>query len=431
MKTFEEKLYQIFLTSNGVCIDSRKADAGFIFFAFEGEHTDGHKYVEKVLQHENAYCVIDNPDYDNSERTLLVENTLECLQNLARRYRDDMDFPVLGITGSNGKTTTKELIMAVLSCTYQIHYTRGNYNNHIGVPLTILDTPREGCDILIVEMGANKIGDIEELCSIANPTHGLITNIGTAHIEGFGSQENILIGKTEMYRHLEDHDGIIFINKNDEKLLSKLPSNIELVLYPNNETEASSNGLFLELKDQNTGKVYPTSLYGEYNAINMHAAIAIGDYFDVERDQALTAISKYQAEMNRSQIVHIDKRSLILDAYNANPTSMAASIQSLERFVTERPKMLVLGDMFELGEDELMWHKHIIEQVSNSKWGKVILVGDRFDSADNDRLFEHASDINELVNQLQKNPDTIPSNAVILIKGSRSMQLEKVLQVFE
>jgi len=425
-----ERLYEVFRRSSSVVIDSRKAVRGTLFFAFEGEQTDGHRYVDDVLALEDTHCVIDNADYQRGTRTILVDNTLEALQKLARMYRDTFDVPVLAITGSNGKTTTKELIMSVLSSDYDIHYTKGNLNNHIGVPLTLLEAAHD-CPLMIIEMGANKMGDIEELCGIANPTHGLITNIGTAHIEGFGSQENILIGKTELYRHLAGVNGCIFVNKYDDKLISKLPDNIELQIYPDEQYKVTSNGLYLEIIDQESKERYDCSLYGLYNAMNIHAALSVADYFDVDPEQALASISEYKPSMNRSQVIHLPHDlSIIMDAYNANPTSMEASIRSLDKYNGDKSRVLIIGDMLELGQDELAWHSKILALIQEGKWNKVILVGPLFQAADKSGHFEHYTSVDALLDTMKDNRGQFESS-IVLVKASRSMRLERILELFD
>lgn len=422
MKAIED-IYEIFKHCSGVCIDSRKIKDSQMFFAFKGENTDGHKYVEEVLSRDQTYAVIDDPLFQLSDRCILVDNVLETLQWLARYHRDQFDIPVFALTGSNGKTTTKELIMAVLKTAFSIHATEGNLNNHIGVPLTLLNA-KMPVDIMIIEMGANKIGDIEELCQIADPDIGLITNIGTAHIEGFGSQENILIGKTELYRHIGEKSGGLLLNKLDEKLVKAAPDNTELHLYPMPGIEIRDKQLFLEIEDLERNRLYTCQLYGSYNAGNIHAALCTGAYFGVDRTQALEAISAYQPRMNRSQVEKIGSSVLILDAYNANPSSMKLSIETLGKSESADRKILVIGDMLELGKDEIEWHETIIELIKTFDWAYVALIGKLFEAADKDNLFEHFSGIDAFLETYAPKRDVF-EDSTILIKASRSMQLEK------
>ena len=428
MKADIDFLFEVFKRSNSVRIDSRQVIEGDLFFAFKGKLTDGHKYVESVLAMPGTYCVIDDPSFDAGDRTLLVEDTLTALQQLASAYRDTFEIPVIGITGSNGKTTSKELIMAVLETKYKIHYTKGNYNNHIGVPLTILSAD-ENIDIMIVEMGANKLGDIEELCDIADPSHGLITNIGKAHIEGFGSEENILIGKTEMYRYLEASEGTIFLNKYDSKLLSRLPENTDTELYPIDGVAVKNNGLYLTIENEHSEQSYDINLYGIYNSMNIHAALKIGSYFDIDLDTACEAIAQYTPSMNRSQVVHRGNTTLILDAYNANPSSMELSIKQLISYQGDRKKILCLGDMLELGSDEVKMHKAMLDLVKGEDIDELCLVGPIFKMADTEQHHRHFNNSEELKAFAIENMHLF-ENAVILVKGSRSIQLEKFSNIF-
>lgn len=418
-----DKLFEIFKSSQGVVIDSRNIRDGQIFFAFKGEKTDGHKYVEAVLQNPNCYCVIEDAQFQMNDRAILVDKTLNALQELARKYRDSFDIPVIAITGSNGKTTTKELLMAVLQIQYKIHVTQGNFNNHIGVPLTLLSAPSDA-EMLIVEMGANKLGDIDELCHIAYPTHGLITNIGTAHVEGFGSESNILKGKTELYKYLEE-EGVIFLNKRDDKLCKAVPENTELVLYPDENFEIVQENLYLKVIDHYSKKEYLTQLYGMYNALNIQAALAVAKYFDVKASNALQAIAEYKAKMNRSQIEKAGSSVLIMDAYNANPSSMKVSIANLDAYKSDKKKVVVLGDMLELGEHEVEWHKEILGLLDNSGIQSVYLVGPLFKAADINRKFEHFEDTDELLEYFKHHIHLLDAS-VILLKASRSMHLEKL-----
>ena len=393
-----------------------------MFFAFKGEHTDGHKYVQKVLETRDCYAVIDDTDYHTDDRTILVEDVLKCLQDLANYHRRAYTGPVLALTGSNGKTTTKELMVAALAVEMKVHSTKGNYNNHIGVPLTILEANMND-DIWIIEMGANKLGDIKELCLIAEPEFGLITNIGSAHIEGFGSQENILIGKTELYDFIEEHEGMLFVNKHDEVLLNRVPENIELKLYPDESLKIRSKGLFIEIEDLNDGKNYLSSLFGKYNTVNIQAAYGIASYFGVQRVNALKAIAAYKAEMNRSQVIQLDSLCLIMDAYNANPSSMLVSIQNFAELEHEK-KILFLGDMKELGDDEIQMHADILEELEKHSWKRVVLVGPLFQQADKSNSYECYLSTAELIGAYENDLHQF-EGSTCLFKASRSIGLEK------
>ncbi len=427
MKSITE-IYQIFQSCNGVCIDTRKLQPGQMFFAFKGKNTDGHKYVRQVLETKNCFAIIEDENYYIDDRTIMVDSMLDTLQQLAKRHRSQFGIPVIGITGSNGKTTSKELMQAVLSQKYNVHVTEGNYNNHLGVPITLLNTDVD-TDILIVEMGANRLKDIEELCQIADPNHGIITNIGNAHVEGFGSLENILIGKTELYEYIADVDGVLFVNKNEAKLIDRIPENIDLHLYPNEDISINTKGLFLKIKDKSNNVEYSTSLYGNYNALNIQAALCIGDYFMVSRYKALMAISDYKPKMNRSQIINKAGVHFVMDAYNANPTSMKASLESLFASDLKNDKVLILGDMMELGDNAILWHREILDFLKTQHFRQLILVGPLFKEADEIHKFEHYDNVKDL-KRIYRSRIHEFKDCIILLKASRSIQLESFLELF-
>ncbi|NNL93383.1 MAG: UDP-N-acetylmuramoyl-tripeptide--D-alanyl-D-alanine ligase [Saprospiraceae bacterium] len=422
-----EDVYQIFLTSGGVCIDSRKVTSNDIFIALKGEHVDGHKFVKQVIDLQDTHAIIDDKDYYINERTILVDNVLSFLQKLAQYHRAQFDIPVLGITGSNGKTTTKELIYQVLSTQFNVHSTKGNYNNHLGVPLTLLDAPIDS-DILIIEMGANHVGEINDLSHIACPTLGLITNIGEAHIEGFGSVEGIIQGKTELYKYLHKTNGSVFINRNDETLMKELPRGIDHVFYPSENIIIQDSGLNLEIRSLDSGKIYNSSLYGIYNAINIQAAVTIGEYFKIDLHKILEAIANYHPNMNRSQIVRSNDNVLIMDAYNANPTSMKEAIKSMAALEGTENKVLVLGDMKELGIEEVQYHQDIVDFLSNYSWQKVFLVGSLFKQTKNNS-FNKFENVDQLIQNYEAYQESLKGSA-FLLKASRSIQLEKFKEAF-
>jgi len=425
-----KKLYEIYKSCKSVEIDSRKIDADQLFFAFKGEHTDGHQYVKNVIERPGCYAVVEDPEFDLGDKIIKVDSTLNTLQELARYHREQFDIPVLALTGSNGKTTTKELIVAVLERRYKIHATQGNYNNHIGVPLTLLSAP-DDIEIMIVEMGANRLGDIEELCEIADPDLGLITNIGTAHIGSFGSQQNIIQGKTELYRYIANKiEGKIFINKYDQVLLENAPENTELILYPDPSIQIRERGMHLELEDIRDGSIYISKLTGLYNGANMQTALAVGKYFEIERTQTLQAVADYRSRMNRSELRHIGKVRLLLDAYNANPTSMKASLESFDKQAGELPRSVILGDMLELGNQEIQYHADILDLVRQKNFSKLILIGPLFLAADPRNEFEHYLTIDEAIEAYKNNPEVFNDN-YLLLKASRSIKLEKFVSIFE
>ena len=378
--------------------DTRNLPAGCVFFALHGEHFDGNKFAKQALDQGAALAVIDDPEYALPEGTLLVPNTLLALQDLARAWRRELGLPIIGITGTNGKTTTKELLATVLSTKFHLHYTQGNLNNQIGVPLTLLQITRAH-EMAIVEMGASHPGDIKELVDIAEPNCGLITNVGRAHLEGFGSFEGVQQTKKELYDYLRAHQGFIFRNM-DNSYLAQMAGDLKTVPYT-------------------TGKMPDgTNLVGEYNAENVSAAICVGEYFGISREQALDAIRQYVPTNNRSQKMQTANNHLIVDAYNANPTSMQAAINAF------KGDTYILGAMRELGEYSHLEHQNIVNMLAERKADVVFLVGEEYMQTTSPYpVFEN-------VEQLHKHFEEQPLKGKnILLKGSRSTQMEKLLDV--
>ena len=381
-----------------VSTDTRNLPAGCVFFALHGERFDGNKFAQQALENGASLAVIDNPEYALSEGTLLVSNTLLALQDLARAWRRELGLPIIGITGTNGKTTTKELLATVLSTKYNLHYTQGNLNNQIGVPLTLLQITRAH-ELAIVEMGASHPGDIKELVDIAEPNCGLITNVGRAHLEGFGSFEGVQQTKKELYDYLQDHQGYIFRNT-DNPYLAKMAGDLKTVPYT---TGTMPDG---------------THLVGEYNAENVSAAICVGAHFGISREQALEAIRQYVPTNNRSQKMQTSNNQLIVDAYNANPTSMQAAINAF------KGDTYILGAMRELGEYSHLEHQNIVNMLAERKAENVFLVGEEYMQTTSPYpVFEN-------VEMLHKHLEEQPIKGKnILLKGSRSTQMEKLLDV--
>ena len=381
-----------------VSTDTRNLPAGCVFFALHGERFDGNKFAQQALENGASLAVIDNPEYALSEGTLLVSNTLLALQDLARAWRRELGLPIIGITGTNGKTTTKELMATVLSTKYNLHYTQGNLNNQIGVPLTLLQITRAH-EMAIVEMGASHPGDIKELVDIAEPNCGLITNVGRAHLEGFGSFEGVQQTKKELYDYLLDHQGYIFRNT-DNPYLAKMAGDLKTVPYT---TGTMPDG---------------THLVGEYNAENVSAAICVGAHFGISREQALEAIRQYVPTNNRSQKMQTTNNQLIVDAYNANPTSMQAAINAF------KGDTYILGAMRELGEYSHLEHQNIVNMLAERKAENVFLVGEEYMQTTSPYpVFEN-------VEMLHKHLEEQPIKGKnILLKGSRSTQMEKLLDV--
>ena len=381
-----------------VSTDTRHLPAGCVFFALHGERFDGNKFAKQALEQGAALAVIDNPEYALPECTLLVEDTLLALQDLARAWRRELGLPIIGITGTNGKTTTKELLATVLSTKYNLHYTQGNLNNQIGVPLTLLQITRSH-EMAIVEMGASHPGDIKELVNIAEPNCGLITNVGRAHLEGFGSFEGVQQTKKELYDYLLDHQGFIFRNT-DNPYLAKMAGDLQTIPYT-------------------TGKMPDgTHLVGEYNAENVSAAICVGEHFGISREQALEAIRQYVPTNNRSQKMQTANNQLIVDAYNANPTSMQAAINAF------KGDTYILGAMRELGEYSHLEHQNIVNMLAERKADTVFLVGEEYlQTTSPYPVFEN-------VDLLHKHLEEQPIKGKnILLKGSRSTKMEKLLDI--
>ncbi len=423
-----EQLYQIYLASTGVSIDSRRLTDGQLFFAIRGDNFDGHDYVSAALDSGASHAIIDDAKYQDGDRTILVPAVLESLQLLAYHHRCQFDIPVIGLTGSNGKTTTKELLKVVLDQKFKVHCTRGNLNNHLGVPLTILEASLDS-EILIVEMGANHIGEIEALCKIAMPNHGLITNIGYAHIEGFGSYNGVVTAKTELYRHLSDYGGHIFYNPSDKVLVDNIPHNASVTAYGLDIELGTGHSESLEFRIVGDERVNQTKLFGSYNLTNISAARTVGKYFGIADRDIITAVTAYTPANNRSQIREVGDVRLIMDAYNANPSSMLLSIESFTAMKTDRGKVLILGDMNELGDDAISMHRDILALVAKSNWADVILVGPIFGQARKADQYSYypntanlARDKAQLANRLK--------DKVVLLKASRSIGLEQIETLF-
>ena len=426
------KIYSLFKEFPYVVTDSRRAVPHSLFFALKGENFNGNRFAELALNQGCTYAVIDEEKFYKGEQYILVKDVLKTLQDLAKFHRAHLKIPFIAITGSNGKTTTKELIKAVLSKKFRTLATEGNLNNHIGVPLTLLSINSE-IEIAIIEMGANHVGEIALLCEIANPDYGLITNIGKAHIGEFGSFENIVKAKTELFEFIREKNGKIFINAEND-LLMKRSEGIEKITYGNSSTDFSQC-IFVDanpnLKVKFENKIISSNLVGKYNIENVAAAICVGKYFGVDEKNIKQAIEEYVPSNNRSQFVQTENNSLILDAYNANPSSMQAAIENFSQ-LSGKEKWLILGDMLELGEYEIEEHKNILKQISDKKFQNVILVGERFSKALaeskisflNIFLFKTSD---ELVEKL-KSTSSIKNSSLILIKGSRGMKLEKAVE---
>ena len=418
-----EALYELFLKHPLISTDSRKIINGSIFFALRGASFDGNSYAGEALSKGAVLAVVDDPNLKSLYGCFYVEDVLTSLQHLATLHRKRLAVPVIAITGSNGKTTTKELCRDILAKKYRLTATKGNLNNHIGVPLTILSAP-EDSEMLLIEMGANHQTEIDFLCRIAEPDYGAITNIGKAHLEGFGGIEGVKIGKSEMYRFLAEKQGIIFVNAEDETLNELLPVNSKYLSYsPSAIMKHIGMKPFISFQLEGNSDMCYTQLIGSYNIPNIAMGIAIGRFFGVGDKDIISAIAAYLPENNRSQVEKRNSNTYLLDAYNANPTSMKASIGSF-RDSEYCNKVLILGDMFELGDDAANEHRQIIDDVRSSEWLDVIFIGPLFYSQKRDYPFHFFKSVDEARHFLAiKNYQ----NTTILIKGSRGMALEKLL----
>ncbi len=426
MKVTIEQLYAIYLDHSKISTDSRQIENGCLFFALKGDNFDGNQYARGVLDSGAAYAVIDNEEFA-ADRMLVVDDVLLALQQLALMHRRKFNIPVLAVTGSNGKTTTKELMNAVLSRKYSVTATKGNLNNHIGVPLTLLGISNE-TQLSIIEMGANHQGEIAGLCTIAEPTHGLITNIGRAHLGGFGGFEGVIKAKSELYAWLRKSGGKSFVNA-DNQLLMELTAGMERVLYGSHgdisvlgHARQYTELLYIDWESPVGTIALDTNLVGNYNFENVMAAVCTGLFFNVPSHGIKEAINHYTPSNSRSQAMKTQRNSIILDAYNANPTSMKVAIENF-RNVKAQSKMVILGDMLELGEESLAEHEGIVKLVEESGFDDVVLVGPDFVSAAGGRFicFENS------VLACKWLADQNITNFAILVKGSRGIKMEKVL----
>jgi UDP-N-acetylmuramoyl-tripeptide--D-alanyl-D-alanine ligase len=422
-----QSIHNQFLKCNSLSIDTRKIERNSLFVAIKGERFDANTFATEALEKGALFVIIDNKDFFIDERTILVNDSLETLQELSRFHRQYLGIPIVALTGSNGKTTTKELIHVVLQKKFNTKATVGNLNNHIGVPLTLLSFSKE-IQIGIVEMGANHQKEIEFLCSLAQPDYGYITNFGKAHLEGFGGAEGVIKGKSEMYDFLSANDKMAFVNLNDPVQAEK-SRDIKSFTFGINQNEANVN---FESVTANpfvavayNGNAVSSKLIGLYNANNINAAIAIGKYFGIEDEKIKEAIENYTPENNRSQLLNKNTNEIILDAYNANPSSMAVAIENFLQL--DKPKKIaILGDMFELGDESLAEHKSLIASLENENHTNFFFIGKDFLANKTERKnFRFYETFEALTAYLQSHQIT---NATILIKGSRGMALERVLE---
>ena len=421
-----ENLYQKYCETRLVSTDTRQISLGSVFFALKGDKFNANEFASQALEKGASYAVIDEARYNTDKRCILVANVLETLQKLARHHRSKLQIPVIGLTGSNGKTTSKELLNAVLSKKFRTYATRGNLNNHIGVPLTLLAID-PSVEIAVVEMGANHVGEIALLCAIANPTHGFITNIGKAHIGTFGGFENIIRGKSELFQHLKSTKGQVFINSRSEVIRNLASEFKDALFYPEKGNyyyaELISSDPMVAVRAEN-GEVFQTNLIGAYNFENIAAALCLGKYFGIDAALANRAVAEYTPSNMRSQIVKKESNTIILDAYNANPSSMQAAIENIASMKSSK-KVLILGDMFELEGEADKEHQLIGKLIREKEFTDVYLCGSLFKSALHEiPKAKYFTKKDELIQELKQFP---VKDATILVKASRGIGLETVV----
>ena len=416
-----------FLEYPSVTIDTRTIVPGQIYFAIKGEHFDGNQFVLQAIEKGAALCISSDKTFLGVDKVFVVDDTLKALQNLASEYRLTFDIPVLAITGSNGKTTTKELLSTVLQTKYRTHFTRGNLNNHLGVPLTLLSTPQDA-QFIIVEMGANHIGEIHDLCNIAQPDYGAITNIGIAHIEGFGSPEGVKKAKSELFSFIDNFGKKFFLNTTEQSLLFLQDANnkriAELDYFRTFIEPQSSDGGYLTFNYRK--QRVQTNLVGDYNMPNVVLALGVGEYFGCDPNRMIDAIQAYQPTNNRSQLMNINEVDIIMDAYNANPSSMSHAVDNMLN-LQQVKRGVILGDMLELGENSIMYHRLLLQKIRDAQGAlsMVILVGPQFNAL--------KAEFPEFI--YYKNTDEAKSGLdwsqytgfKVLIKGSRGLKLEALI----
>lgn len=420
------ELYSLYKSCYKVTTDTRLNLESSIFFALKGDNFNGNIYAEEALKKGALYAVVDEKQYQTNDKIILVSDALKTLQNLANFHRKQLNIPVIALTGSNGKTTTKELIYAVLKEKYNCIATKGNFNNHIGVPLTLL-TIKPGYEIAVIEMGANNPKEIAALCEITEPDYGYITNFGRVHLEGFGSLEGVIKAKTEMYNYLNNNNKSVFVNTDDKVQMEK-STGMKRITFGNNNSDYPIQFInanpFVNLKFDNSS--LQSKLIGKYNYQNIATAIAIGKFFKVYNEQIINGITNYIPSNNRSQIIIKNSNKIILDAYNANPNSMEAALENLSQ-LTDKNKIAVLGDMFEVGINTLQEHQNIAYLINNFDIDKAFLIGETFAKIEvnNNKIMQFKT-LDDLKNHLDGDKIT---NTTLLIKASRGMALERMLNL--
>ena len=424
-----DDIHSLFSKSSGISTDTRTIKKNNIFFCLKGENFNGNLFIDQAFHLGASFVIYDDEQLNyKSEKAIKVKNVLKTIQALAKYHRSKFNIPVIGLTGSNGKTTSKELINSVLSQKFNVTFTSNNFNNHIGVPLTVLEINRK-TDLAIIEMGANHLGEIDLLCNIADPNIGYITNFGKAHLEGFGGIKGVIKAKSELYEYIRDHKGFILVN-NDDNIQRKKSKGINTFSFGKskksncliNNTTSNKSLCEVSLND----KKITSNLYGEYNFENINASIAMGIHFGLSFEQIENGIKNYIPKNNRSEMIKTKKNLLFVDSYNANPTSMKLSIQSFMKF-KEVKKTLILGDMHEIGKTYLIEHERILNSVKNNKDLKIFLVGKIFNQLKfNSGRIHFFNETNELIEYFKKN---LITGHTIFLKGSRKINLEKVISI--
>ncbi len=423
------EIYEIYLQHTDVCTDTRKLSKGCLFFALRGDNFNGNKFAEQALNEGAAYCIIDEPAYAIDKKCILVNDVLSTLQDLAKHHRQQLNLPVIAIVGSNGKTTTKELISSVLQTQFQVLSTPGNFNNHIGLPLTLLMLNKTH-QIAVIEMGANHENENALLCEIACPSHGLITNNGKDHLEGFGSLEGVINSNAELFSYLHEHKGIAFVNGADEVLMQKSSTIKNRIIYQNSEHEKidvhhtyiKANSLQPQINFAIESTAIASNLSGDYNFDNILAAVSIGLHFGLNPTAIKLGIESYEPKNLRSQLIEKEHNKIFLDAYNANPSSMEASIRNFMAMPGNN-KLLILGDMFELGKYEAEEHQNLVTFCENLGVKEAILVGKAFYKTQSHyKKFEETVEVS---NYLKASP---VQDKFVFLKGSRGMKIESLIE---
>tara|TARA_R110002050_G_scaffold290260_1_gene443699 strand:- start:20243 stop:21529 length:1287 start_codon:yes stop_codon:yes gene_type:complete len=426
-----EEIYRLYKKSGVVSTDTRNIQDGCLFFALKGDNFNGNTFAQDAIKAGAASAIVDEEEFHTEGQTILVESVLGTLQELATFHRSKLNIPVIAVTGSNGKTTSKELINAVLSKKYNVAYTYGNLNNHIGVPITLLSVS-EAHDIALIEMGDNHPREVALLCEFAQPDFGFVTNVGKDHLEGFGSFEKNILAKKEVFDYLETKNGTVFVDKSDELVSSMIPSHVEVVTYGIKEgfscvTYQDSNPL-VAFTDE-LGKRVESNLFGEFNFKNIQLAYCIGKYFKVNLSDISDALSNYLPDNNRSQVVKTGRNTLVMDAYNANPSSVEEAVNSFADMDTDKPKWVVLGDMFELGSYSKEEHQNMAELAVSKNFDALILIGENYSLTNQPqsaavKIFPKKVDAELYIKKIA------PEGAIILLKGSRGMRLESLKPLF-